>query len=468
MSSSNTIPEPLSFNGVNGGTGASAWPAMTEAAMLAALENRALDLDDIAESKSFLPFRLDRLDVAGWGVIFHRDADPAVRAALAPLLAWRRRQAAHRKHRLFRDFAGECGYWPGESGFDFLERHGVGPSAGDPETMPYYLLLVGGPEEIPFSFQYQLGSGHAVGRLSCDRLEDYSRYAESVIAAERESSGRRRQLAVVAPRHRDDEATRSGHENLVAPFCEHFSSRLGRSRKKNAWQLDLASGARATKRALVSRLTAADGPALMLTVTHGVTYACGHPLQAQTQGALISSEWPGLVDWPRALPPDFYVSAADLDADARPHGLVSFHFACFSGGTPELDNFPRDRKKPSRLAPQPFVAALPKRLLTHPRGGALAVVAHVDSAWAHSFLWRRLEQQSQAFEQCFEALVAGLPVGAAMEAFSGRLDAIVREQIMGEEGRGGSRRQPAATLRTAFADLRNYVVLGDPAVRVVA
>lgn len=465
MKDHHTTPEALSFNGVDGATGALAWPEMTEEALLVALEGH----EPGDQPRPFAPFRRDRLDIAGWGVIFHRDADPAVRAALGPLLAWRRQQAARRKPRLFRDFAGECGCWPRENAYDFLDRHGVGPATGDPEAMPYYLLLVGGPEEIPFSFQHQLAGSHAVGRLSCDRLEDYARYATSVVRAEREGSGRRRQLALVAPRHRDDEATRSGEENLVAPFRDHFASCFGRSRKKRAWQLDVAVGARATKQAFAGRLGAADGPTVMLTVSHGVSFPSGHPLQAEVQGALIASEWPGALDWPRALPPDFYVAAGDLGEEACPHGLVSFHFACFSGGTPELDSFPRERqKKPARLAPQPFVAALPKRLLAHPNGGALAVVGHVDSAWASSFLWRRLKQQSQAFERCFEALTDGQPVGAAMDAFSARLDALLREQTALREEGGTEGRQLDASLHAAVADLRNYVVLGDPAVRVVA
>lgn len=467
----------LHFNGINAATGEPSFQPESEEVLLTALAEEPL-----AETKAARPFsglHRGRLERTGWGVIFHRDADPSVRAALAPLLAWRRQQAAKKNPRLFRDLAGDCGYWPGEDRFGFLERHDVRPGADEPEAMPYYLLLVGGPEEIPFSFQYQLDAGFAVGRLSFDHLDDYRRYAESVVAAERDGTGRQRALSLFAPRHRDDEATRSGEENLVMPLHERFSSLFARARRKQPWRLDAALGAQAKKERLLASLAAADGPALVLSVSHGLTFSCGHELQAGTQGALVCSEWPGAVNWPRALPADFYVAASDLGDEACPHGLICFHFACFSGGTPEEDNFPRDGSgKPPRLAPRPFVAALPKRLLAHPKGGALAVVGHVDSAWAHSFLWRRLEHgrypsertrpQPEAFEQFVKALLEGLPVGAAMEGFTARSEALLREAIYREESGGRGRRAQGhqAWLRRALADLRNYVLLGDPAVRL--
>src|SRR6185295_2294271 len=91
-----------------------------------------------------------------------------------------------RRPGLVRVFEGPDGYRPGESRLDFLTRHGVGPGVGDPALMPRFLLLVGGPDEIPWEFQHDLALGHAVGRLSFDAPAHYARYAERVIAIETE------------------------------------------------------------------------------------------------------------------------------------------------------------------------------------------------------------------------------------------------------------------------------------------
>ena len=67
----------------------------------------------------------------------------------------------------------------------------------------------------------------------------------------------------------------------------------------------------------------------------------------------------------------------------NPLGMIVFLVGEYGAGTPEYSNRPGDRRE--RLARQPFVSALAQRLLSHPKGGALAVIGHVDVSWMLTF-----------------------------------------------------------------------------------
>jgi len=154
----------LTFNGVNGATGLYGLPPMTAEELA-----RFLRGEEKPENLAELRFRAQkddrhfgvkegvdpkRLEQTGWGVIFARDVDPAVREALAPLLALRREQAGA----LFKVFETVAA----QPKAQFLARNGVGPGPADPLKMPYYLLLVGSPEQISYRFQSQLDVQYAV------------------------------------------------------------------------------------------------------------------------------------------------------------------------------------------------------------------------------------------------------------------------------------------------------------------
>ena len=50
---------------------------------------------------------------------------------------------------------------------------------------PHYVLLVGGPEQIPFHFQSLVQSAAAVGRVASDSLEDLKTYVDKVLRLEK-------------------------------------------------------------------------------------------------------------------------------------------------------------------------------------------------------------------------------------------------------------------------------------------
>ena len=161
----------------------------------------------------------------------------------------------------------------------------------------------------------------------------------------------------------------------------------------------------------------------------------------------------------RGRTPD--LSADDLDSSARLGGLISFHFACYSAGTPAFDGFSTNGERP--IAPEPFVARLPQRMLSHPGGGALAVVGHVDTAIESSFLWKMAGSQVLTFSNTLWRLLEGYPVGAAMEPMNRRYMEISSDLYSGDIEH---REDWEAFLRMACQDARNYVIVGDPAVRL--
>jgi len=202
----------LTFNGVNGATGLYGLPPMTaeELARFLRGEEKPENLAELryrSGQKDNRHFGVKegvdpkRLDQTGWGVIFAHDVEPAVREALAPLLALRRQQAGD----LFKTFETVAA----QPKAQFLARNGVGPGPADPLKMPYYLLLVGSPEQIPYRFQSQLDVQYAVGRIHFDTIEEYAHYASNVVEAETRPRPATRTVALWGVENPGDRATRA-------------------------------------------------------------------------------------------------------------------------------------------------------------------------------------------------------------------------------------------------------------------
>jgi hypothetical protein len=466
----------LFVNGVDGSTGSYLLPPLSTDMVSRHAMAASLDLTNVDELRwrhqqatesVFGPGEgrdPRELSEVGWGVVFATDTDPAVRDALRMLLDHRRQQATRSDERYYREFWGQDGYRPGESKSQFLVRHGAGPGPVDPARVPYYLLLVGSGSQIPFSVQYQLDVQHAVGRLHFDTAIEYRRYAASVVAAETGRSPSSRRLSFFAPQNCDDRATALSVRDLVAPLATRVAA------TNEDWEITTVTGAEATKKRLMAMVGGEETPALIFTAGHGVGWPAGHPKQLRQQGALVCQDWPG-PEGGTGLTDDDYLSADDVSDEAKVHGLLAFHFACFGAGTPEWNDFNRGENgpTPARLAPRPLVSSLPQRLLGHPRGGALAVAGHIDRAWSYSFSWPGSGHQTEVYRSCLERLLRGYPIGSAFDYVNERYAELSSDLFTAlEEVKYGRRPDhlSLAALWTANNDARGFVVIGDPAVRI--
>jgi Domain of unknown function (DUF2357) len=409
------------------------------------------------------------LNEARWGVIYPVGLSQTVKDALQPLV----------KARAGVEFTYNPDGKPGgESAASFRKRFKQTPGKVDPKELPYYLLIVASAEQIPFKFQYGLDADHAVGRLYFDDENDYAKYVSRLLAYEGMAKpSRRRLVCTFAPENADDDATALSASALAKPLAAKLNQKELEISPGKAVKYDVEelTGAAATKKGLTALLERQDKqPALIFTASHGLAFPSGDKRQADEQGALVCQEWPGPEQWPEGTPiPDEMFFAGDhVPKNEQLDGLIFFSFACYSAGTPRMDDFSYFlKKKPKEISPQPFISKLPQKLLAQ---GALAFIGHVERAWDYSFVFSGVGANTSVFESTLEAILKGKPIGHALEHFNDRYLALAREITESEEDgmlhqfNLGEPIDPVelASLWFAHNDARAYVLFGDPFARL--
>jgi hypothetical protein len=333
----------------------------------------------------------------------------------------------------------------------------------DPDYFPYYVLLVGDPNSLPYKFQSELDVNHAVGRIWFKDPKDYAIYAKSVVRAENRQQPRSQDVVFFGTEHKDDPATQQTAQDLVHKLAGSIVEPPMR------WKVREVIGEGARKETLRALLGGAETPAFLFAACHGLGFDPDDPRQEDCQGALACQDWPGPAD-EEGIDENQWFAASDLPEQASLEGLVAFFYACFGVGTPERDNFDQDAVgKPKRTAPRHLVSCLPQRLLSHPDGGALAVIGHVDRAFPETFAGSSQGEGLGAFLYGMRRLLHGHTVGWAMEYINQSFAALA--SMMGDLDQDWHFREAvdqelAAQLWLVRNDARNFVVFGDPAVRL--
>lgn len=425
-------------------------PAVTGARARAGLERQGLPVGVTARD----------LRRAGWGVVFADDVPRGARDALEPLLELRAGQAETRYKELDYRVAAR------ETVRDWLQRHDVAFGTITPSRVPYHLLLVGSPRSISFDFQYLLDLEYSVGRLWFDSEAAFGSYARSVARYETSPAvPTGREVIYFAPSHGGDDATQLSSTRLVQPLFEGTPDDPAIA-TECGFQATLLLGGDARKQALLDIVhDAARRPALVFSASHGLCCANGSAAQRARQGALVTADWTG-----GAIGPASTIAADDITDAAAIHGLVAFVFACYGAGTPEVDQFSADlaaAAAPAPIAPEPFIAALPQRLLGHGGGGALAVIGHVERAWGYSIQPPKVDPQLLPFRNAIGRILSGEPIGEATQDLTSR-HAVLATELVELLAPTAPPISDSALVRRWLekTDARNYVLLGDPAARL--
>ena len=351
------------------------------------------------------------------------------------------------------------------------------------DKRPHYILIVGGPDQIPFGFQSILNTTAMVGRISFDSknpIEDLSTYIEKVISLENAKKPIVNKRAIFfAPdggwtpfKKRDP--TYYSRLYMAEPLAKEVNNVLN-------FNTIRIMGTDATKDKLLKSFE--SKPALVYTASHGMA-DLGKDLKRQKRinGAICCQKTGN-----NNNEEDYLFRADDIPLDKNKpflEGAVVFQFACFGYGTPKESYFNHWLMEEPRLhAESDFIAALPQRLLSHPRG-PIGFIGHVDLAFIHGFddpqnknipsiLGKPWHDRIGPFRRAVKNLLEVDPTGIAMEDMRGRqnvMDGILVDTYdLLQRGYIEETGKKMSDLINNFIirnDATYYMIFGDPAVHL--
>lgn len=349
-----------------------------------------------------------------------------------------------------------------------------------PGKKPYYILIAGTPDRIPFNLQSELDVDAAVGRVCFDKIEDLQSYVDKLIRLEASpKSTVSREVTFFATDHemvRDEDnnlvwdPTHFSLNNMVNPMIDFT--------KTNPDIGDLVGnivpllGKNATKKNLQDILSTSKS-ALIFTASHGL----GVPLEYSEEDR---KQLTGSICCQDSEPTDeeTLFCADDIPDEGQfLEGSIFFQFSCFGYGTPAESDFEHwfvgrpGWNKATKIAEKDMISPIPKKLLAH-KSGPVAFIGHLDVALLDGFYdpnsvspeidWH---PRLAPYQMMVKALLRSETTGSALNHMNARynsLNATINRLNNLIQKKKDVDMTEFATAMLHANDAKNFLLFGDP------
>lgn len=328
----------------------------------------------------------------------------------------------------------------------------------DGAKVPFYLLIVGGPDRVDWEFQMQLNEIRAVGRLALEGVE-LERYVDALIANWDHAGTTPRKPVVWSVDHGPADITCLMRKSIAEPLVEKFA---GDNDLKEHLYVD-GSKVPATRDLLKQALT--RKPSVVVTTSHGQAGPAADP-------AAIRQKLGWLVDANSVA-----MDPATITADWDPDGVIWYAHACCGAGATTPSHFAPLFESGSDLRTSleavagigPAIAPFPQALLGAAKP-ARAFIGHVEPTfdWTLRHVENRQYLTGNLVSALYTELFRSQPVGLALRRFFAGLDGALGsvESLTDDYNLGRDVRDQLLFVQLMARDIRSLVILGDPTVRI--
>jgi hypothetical protein len=324
--------------------------------------------------------------------------------------------------------------------------------------LPKYLLILGGPDEVPWRIQFQLNARRYVGRVPLTGT-DLDNYIAHLTRGWRQSDMQVDHTVVWSTDYGYPDITELMANVIAKPIHSKYAqnSRIG----AKAVLLNSASATRAN----LTNTLKTNRPGLIVSTSHGMIGPLQHP-------EIIPEQLGSLVDQNRQV-----LDSVQLMQSWQPNGAIWYAHACCSAGTNGAGRLTDLAKSDTSLRHTlealskvaPTMAPLPVRLLAA-KEPARAFIGHVEPTFDITLRDGKTGElfTDPILDSLYQQLLQESPVGFAMHYLMEPLAGVYSSYMNTKGDFKASESDYADLLNYSLRgfDLEGTVLFGDPTVKL--